>query len=108
MAYVKTAKDIAWDKERNKLKSEISGWIRKCGEKEHTIQCQTGQIEILKNRIADLEEAITTITDGKMTPDEAVAKIRKNAELADMVKLLFGNGGGLYHAGCKDLLYMED
>ena len=48
MAYVKTAKDIAWDKERNKLKSEISDWIRKCGEKEHTIQCQIGQIEILR------------------------------------------------------------
>lgn len=108
MAYVKTAKDIAWDKERNKLKSEISSWIQKCGEKEHTIQCQIGQIEILKNRIADLEEAITTITDGKMTPDEAVMKIRKNAELADMVKFLFENGGGIYHASCKDLLCVED
>ena len=43
-----------------------------------------------------------------MTPDEAVMKIRKNAELADMVKFLFGNGGGLYHASCKDLLCMED
>ena len=47
MPYQKTAKDKAWDKERQKLKSEINDWIVKCGQKEHTIQCQTGEIDFI-------------------------------------------------------------
>lgn len=96
MAYQKTAKDKAWDRERQKLQSERMEWIRKCGEKEHTIQCQTGEIAILKQRIEDLEAAIVELTKGEMTPDEAVMKLRKNAELADMMKFLVNGTRGIF------------
>lgn len=86
MPYQKTAKDKAWDKERQKLKSEINGWIAQCGQKEHTIQCQTGEIAILKNKIEKLEQAITYLTEGKVAPEELLKKLDKNAELASMLQ----------------------
>lgn len=88
MPYQKTAKDKAWDKERQKLKSEISNWIAKCGQKEHTIQRQVGEIAILKNKIEKLEQAIAYLTEGKATPEEILKKLDKSAELADMMQFL--------------------
>ncbi|MBO5730184.1 MAG: hypothetical protein J6R67_03210 [Treponema sp.] len=97
MPYQKTAKDKAWDKERQKLKSEINGLTVKCGQKEHTIQCQTGEIAILKNKIEKLEQAISYLTEGKATPEEILKKLDKNAELADMMQFLArGIQGMLY------------
>lgn len=88
MAYQKTAKDMAWDRERQKLKSEISKWIAKCGQKEQTIQCQNGEIAILKDRIEKLEQAIDYLTEGKTTPEEVLKKLDKNAELAGILQFM--------------------
>ena len=88
MAYQKTAKDKAWDRERQKLKSEISNWIAKCGQKEQTIQCQTGEIAILKDRVEKLEQAIDYLTEGKITPEEVLKKLDKNAELAEILQFM--------------------
>ena len=97
MPYQKTAKDKAWDKERQKLKSEINDWIVKCGQKEHTIQCQTGEIAILKNKIKKLEQAIAYLTEGKATPEEVLKKLDKNAELADMMQFLVKGAQGMIY-----------
>lgn len=96
MPYQKTAKDLAWDKERQKLKFEINSWIVKCGQKEHTIQCQTGEIAILKNRIEKLEQAIAYLTEGKATPEEVLKKLDKNAELADILQFMVKSIPGGY------------
>lgn len=96
MPYQKTAKDRAWDKERQKLKSEISNWIAKCGQKEHTIQCQTNEIAILKNKIEKLEQAIAYLTEGKATPEEILKKLDKSAELADMMQFLTKGIQGMF------------
>ena len=96
MAYQKTAKDIAWDRERQKLKSEISKWIAKCGQKEQTIQCQTGEIVILKDRIEKLEQAIDYLTEGKATPEEVLKKLDKNAELAGILQFMAKSMPGGY------------
>jgi uncharacterized protein (DUF3084 family) len=96
MPYQKTAKDKAWDKERQKLKSEISNWIAKCGQKEHTIQCQAGEIATLKNKIEKLEQAIAYLTEGKATPEEILKKLDKNAELADMMQFLAKGIQGMF------------
>ena len=96
MPYQKTAKDKAWDKERQKLKSEISDWIAKCGQKEHTIQCQAGEIATLKNKIEKLEQAIAYLTEGKATPEEILKKLDKNAELADMMQFLAKGIQGMF------------
>lgn len=96
MPYQKTAKDKAWDKERQKLKSEINSWIVKCGQKEHTIQCQTGEIAILKNKIEKLEQAIVYLTEGAATPDEVLERMKKQSELCDMVKFLVNGSRGMF------------
>ena len=88
MAYQKTAKDLAWDKERTKLKSEISDWIRKCGDKEKTIQEQQREILILTNRVRNLEEAVGKLTNGKMSADEAVENLRSSAKIGEMAAFL--------------------
>lgn len=99
MTYQKTAKDLAWDKERQKLKSEINDWIIKCGQKEHTIQCQTGEIAILKNKIEKLEQAVAYLTNGTATPEEVLKKLDKNAELADMLQFMVKSMPGGYFNG---------
>lgn len=96
MPYQKTAKDKAWDKERQKLKSEINDWIAKCGQKEHTIQRQAGEIAILKNKIEKLEQAIAYLTEGKATPEEILKRLDKNAELADMMQFLAKGIQGMF------------
>lgn len=96
MAYQKSAKDKAQDRERQKLKSEISNWIAKCGQKERTIQCQTGEIAILKDRIEKLEQAIDYLTEGKTTPEEVLKKMDKNAELAGILQFMAKSMPGGY------------
>lgn len=96
MAYQKTAKDMAWDRERQKLKSEISKWITKCGQKEQTIQCQTDKIVILKDRIEKLEQAIDYLMEGKTTPEEILKKLDKNAELAGILQFIAKSMPGGY------------
>ena len=88
MAYQKTAKDLAWDRERTKLKSEISDWVHRCGDKEKKIQEQQREILILANRVRDLEEAIGKLTDGKMSADEAVESLRSSAKIGEMAAFL--------------------
>lgn len=96
MPYQKTAKDKAWDRERQKLKSEINKWIVKCGQKEHTIQCQTDEIAILKNKIEKLEQAVTYLTNGTTTPEEVLRKLDKNAELAEILQFMAKSMPGEY------------
>ena len=96
MAYQKTAKDLAWDRERTKLQSEVQSWIKKCADKEVTIQEQKRQNLILANRVHELEQAITKLTDGKMTPDEAVADLRSAAKIGEMASFIMGWERGGY------------
>ena len=96
MAYQKTAKDKAWDRERTRLQSEVQSWIRQCSEKETTIQEQTKKILIQANRIHDLEEVIAKLTNGKMTPDEAIADLRSAAKIGEMASFIMGWERGGY------------
>ena len=96
MAYQKTAKDLAWDRERTKLQSEVQGWIKKCADKEATIQELTKKNLIQANRIYELEEVITKLTNGKMAPDEAIADLRSAAKIGEMASFIMGRGLGGY------------
>ncbi len=96
MAYQKTAKDLAWDRERTKLQSEVQSWIKKCADKEATIQEQKRQNLILANRVHELEEAINKLTTGKMTPDEAIADLRSAAKIGEMASFIMGWERGGY------------
>lgn len=96
MAYQKTAKDLAWDKERQKLKGEIAQWVRVAASKTDTINHYKKRVAELESRIEELETAIIDLTEGSMTPDEAVKNMRKKAELADMLTFLTNGIRGMY------------
>lgn len=96
MAYQKTAKDMAWDRERTRLQSETQKWIRHCSEKEATIQKLTKENLTQANRIYELEEVITKLTSGKMTPDEAIANLRSAAKIGEMASFIMGWERGGY------------
>lgn len=96
MAYQKTAKDLAWDKERQKLKGEIAQWVRVVANKTDTINHYKKRVAELESRIDELEAAIIDLTKGSMTPDEAVKDMRKKAELADMLTFLTNGIRGMY------------
>jgi hypothetical protein len=95
MAYQKTAKDLAWDKERQKLKTEIHKWVHNCAQKEEIIQSQVSEIKSLNDRIHSLEIAIAELTKGEMSPDEAIVNMRKRAELSDNLNILFKLSKGI-------------
>lgn len=88
MAYVKTAKDKAWDQERMRLKSEIAKWITVCGEKQAMISEKNEEIAVLAQRVADLEAVIAELTKGEMTADEGIKHLRRQSELAGMLGAL--------------------
>ena len=96
MAYQKTAKDLAWDRERTKLQSEVQSWIKKCADKETTIQELTKKNLTQANRIYELEEVIAKLTNGKMTPDEAIADLRSAAKIGEMASFIMGRERGGY------------
>lgn len=96
MAYQKTAKDLAWDRERQKLQSEIQKWKHECAKKDSIISAQEQEMLAMHCEIEELKETIATLTAGGLTPEEAVAKMRKNAELADTLKFLVNGTRGLF------------
>lgn len=96
MAYQKTAKDKAWDRERQKLQSEIQKWKHECAYKDSIISAQEQEMLAMHCEIEELKETIATLTAGGLTPEEAVAKVRKNAELVDMMKFLVNGTKGMF------------
>jgi ATP phosphoribosyltransferase len=98
MGYQKTAKDLAWDRERAKLKSEIAQWQDKFAKAQSIISAQEQEMLAYECENSELREAVEKLTDGKKTADEVLADMRKTAELSDMVGFLFKHSSltGLY------------
>ena len=96
MPYQKTAKDKAWDRERQKLQSDNHQWCIRCTEAERQVVLRDQEIERLKEQIAELKAAITELTNGETTPEEVLQKMRKQAELADTMKFLVNGMRGMF------------
>lgn len=96
MAYQKTAKDKAWDRERQKLQSDNHQWCIRCTKAERQVVLRDQEIEKLKERIAELEAVITELTKGEATPEEVLQKMRKQAELADTMKFFVNGARGMF------------
>lgn len=96
MAYIKTAKDKAWDKERLRLMKEAENWRQMVIKRDNELYEKENEIKALNCRIADLEAAINKLTDGSATPDEIIKKINKNAELADTMKFFVNGMRGMW------------
>ena len=96
MAYQKTAKDLAWDRERQKLQSQIQGY-------KHMAQDNFNAMEAYKKKYIEsqrenekLRAAIIELTKGEMTPDEVMARMRKQSELADLMKFMVNGIEGMF------------
>ena len=98
MGYQKTAKDKAWDAQRAKLRAEAAMWQDRYNVENARCESLMRKNLILANRIHDLEEVITKLTDGKMTPDEAIADLRSSAKIGEMASFIMGWGerGGYF------------
>lgn len=96
MAYQKTAKDLAWDKERQKLKKEAEEWRRKYIREYSEVEQLLKKIREQDDEIQHLREAITYLTEGAATPDEVLEKMKKQSELCDMMKFLVNGTRGMF------------
>lgn len=94
--YEKTAKDRAWDAQRAKLRAEASMWQDRYTVEYARCESLMRKNDELTQRIADLEAAVVELTKGEMSADEVLAKMRKQAELADMMKFLVNGSRGLF------------
>ena len=91
MAYQKTAKDLAWDRERARLRHEAEEWRDKYMKSQAIVSAQEQEMLAYEIENQELREAIVKLTDGKATPDEVLTHMRKESELKDMLGLLCGH-----------------
>ena len=96
MAYQKTTKDLAWDKERAKLRHEAEEWRMKYNQSQVIVATQEQEMLAYKSENQSLREAITYLTEGAATPDEVLKKMKKQSELYDMMKLLANGTMGMF------------
>lgn len=96
MAYQKTAKDLAWDRERAKLRHEAEEWRVKYNQSQAIVSAQEQEMLAYEIENQELRAAITELTKGEMTPDEVVAKMRKQSELADLMKFMVNRARGVF------------
>lgn len=91
MSYKKTAKDIAFDKERAKLKRQISERNQTIAEKNHQITRLESIIEEKNEELARKDEWIERLCDCvHMTKDEVRAMMENEREKAENSKKIAG------------------
>lgn len=96
MLYQKTAKDLAWDRERQKLKKEAADWQYKYARAQSIISTQEQEMLAYECENQSLQEAITYLTEGAATPNEVLERMKKQSELCDMVKFLVNGSKGMF------------
>ena len=96
MAYQKTAKDLAWDRERQKLQSQIQGY-------KHMAQDNFNAMEAYKQKYIEsqrenekLRAAIEQLTSGVVSVEEVLERMKKQAELSDLMKVMINGTRGMF------------
>jgi peptidoglycan hydrolase CwlO-like protein len=84
MAYQKTAKDKAWDKERQKLKSDKALLETKIFELSIINKKQENEIIALNKTIAELKTVISKLTDNKVSPEEFITYMRNASKAVEL------------------------
>jgi hypothetical protein len=97
MAYKKTAKDLAWDRERQKLQAQIQGY-------KHMAQDNFNAMEAYKQKYIEsqrenekLRAAIEQLTGGEVSTEEVLERMKKQSELSDMMKFLVNGTRGMFY-----------
>lgn len=97
MAYQKTAKDLAWDRERQKLQTQIQGY-------KHMAQDNANAMEAYKKKYIEsqrenekLRAAIEQLTNGVVSVEEVLDRIKKQAELSDLMKFMINGTKGMFY-----------
>ena len=88
MAYQKSAKDLAWDRERTNLRHEAEEWRDKYIKSQVIVSTQEQKMLTYEIENQELRDAIVKLTNGKATPDEILTNMRKESELKDMLSIL--------------------
>lgn len=94
--YKKSAKDIAFDRERRMFKSQIKNLNEVADSLAEAIQMRDRRIKELENIIAAREETIAYLTDNKYTPEELAAHVKRTKSLANTFNIL-SNGLSQYY-----------
>ena len=96
MAYQKTAKDLAWDRERQKLQSQIQGY-------KHMAQDNFNAMEAYKEKYIEsqrenekLRAAIEQLTSGAASVEEVLERMKKQAELSDLMRVMINGTRGMF------------
>lgn len=96
MAYKKTAKDLAWNRERQKLQAQIQGY-------KHMAQDNANAMEVYKQKYIEsqqenekLRAAIEQLTNGEVSAEEVLERMKKQSELRDMMKFLVNGTKGMF------------
>lgn len=96
--YPKTAKDLAWDKERRKLKSEIFRLKQELNEKDSLIDAQLSIIKQHQEEISRLDSIIEQLKETlDLSPEDVkilVENKKKQNEAVDMFNALRTGGIG--------------
>ena len=96
MAYQKTAKDLAWDRERQKLQSQIQGY-------KHMAQDNFNAMEAYKEKYIEsqrenekLRAAFEQLTSGAASVEEVLERMKKQAELSDLMRVMINGTRGMF------------
>jgi hypothetical protein len=96
MAYKKTAKDLAWDRERQELQSQIQGYKHMAQDNFNTMEAYKKKYIESQRENEKLRSAIEQLTGGDVSTEEVLERMKKQSELCDIMKFLVNGTRGMF------------
>ena len=96
MAYQKTAKDLAWDRERQKLQAQIQGYKHMAQDNANAMEAYKAKYIESQRENEKLRAAIEQLTSGVVSADEVLERMKKQSELADLIKFMANGTRGMF------------
>ena len=97
MAYKKTAKDLAWDRERQKLQAQIQGFKHMAHDNANAMEAYKKKYEESQRENEKLRAAIDQLTSGVVSVEEVLDRMKKQAELSDLMKFMINGTKGMFY-----------
>lgn len=96
MPYQKTAKDKAWDRERQKLQSQIQGYKHMAQDNFNTMEAYKQKYIESQRENEKLRAAIEQLTSGTVSVEEVLERMKKQAELSDLMRVMINGTRGMF------------